>query len=108
MEKKIVKTGLYSFVLSLLVGLLIFKDYQVFPEGDGISTIVHEGLMSYIFKLLRFSAIVSVLSIIIAALDSKALLVTNVHNKLSLLKLVCVAICVMIAAYWIVTGIYVN
>lgn len=108
MEKKIVKTGLYSLGLSLLVGLLLFREYQVFPQGDGIVTIVHDSTMAYIFKLLRYSAIVTILAMLIAALDAKNLLVTNVHNKLSFVKLVCIALCVGIAAYWIVIGVYVN
>jgi hypothetical protein len=108
MEKKIVRTGLYSFILSLLIGVLLFKESQTFHEGTGIVTIVYDNLMPYIFKLVRFSAIVTILAVIIAGLDSKNLLVTNEQNKLSIVKLVCVALCVGLAAFWIVIGVYDN
>lgn len=106
MEKKIVKTGVYSFVLALLVGLLLFKGYatEYFDGSSHVTT--YDELLPYHFKLLRFSAIAALLGMLIAGLDRNNELVTTSQNKVSPVKLGCVAICVGIAAYWIVTGLY--
>lgn len=106
MEKKIVKTGVYSFVLALLVGLLLFKGYATEYFDGSSHVIVYDELLPFLFKLLRFSAIVALLGMLIAGLDRNNELVTTSQNKVSPVKLGCVAICVGIAAYWIVTGLY--
>lgn len=107
MEKRIVKTGVYSFILALFIGLLIFKGYsrEVY-DNSGVVSIMYDNLEEYIFRLLRFSAIVSLLSMLVAGLDRKNELIAADQYATSVVKLACVAICIGLAAYWFVIGIY--
>jgi len=106
MERKIVKTGIYSFILGLLVGLFVFKGYTVDHYSSSSYTIYYDSLDQYIFQLLRFSAACSLLAILIAGFDQQNELIASDRPAIRFLKLICVACCVVIASYWIVIGLY--
>jgi len=106
MERKIVKTGIYSFILALMVGLFVFKGYTVEYHGDSTSTIFYDSLDKYIFLLLRFSAACSILAMIIVGFDSNNDLIASNNAATSIVKFLCVACCIGIGSYWIVIGLY--
>ncbi|MDQ0088511.1 hypothetical protein J2T12_001917 [Paenibacillus anaericanus] len=67
MERRIVKGGIYSFIIGLLIGVLVFPDYQTTNlAGSNVYEIVHDPLRVYLFKLIRFSSILSLLTMIMA------------------------------------------
>lgn len=63
MEQRIVKNGIYGLIVGLLIGVIIFKDYKVEHHPGGWST-TYEPLRMYILKLIRFSAIVSIIAML--------------------------------------------
>lgn len=64
MEQRIFKNGIYGFIVGLLIAVIIFKDYKVdyFPGG---SSTTYEPLREYVLKLIRFSAIVSIITMLL-------------------------------------------
>lgn len=63
MEQRIVKNGIYGLIVGLLIGVVIFKDYKVVHFTGGSST-TFEPLRVYILRLIRFSAIVSIIAML--------------------------------------------
>lgn len=106
MERKIVKTGIYSFILALLVGLFVFKGYTVDYYTSNSYTIIYDSLDQYIFLLLRFSAACSIMAMLIAGFDRNNELIASDNAAIRVVKFLCVACCITIASYWIVIGLY--
>ncbi|RCX21430.1 hypothetical protein DFP94_102183 [Fontibacillus phaseoli] len=67
MEKLIVKTGVYSFLIALLIGVVFFKDTTVVKyDGSAVTELIQLPLRQYLFKLLRFSSLLSLVAMAIA------------------------------------------
>ncbi|WP_248926271.1 hypothetical protein [Paenibacillus hamazuiensis] len=54
MEKKLVKGAVYSFVLSFLLGLLVFPDTDTVHTGSVVETRIIL-MREYLFEVIRFS-----------------------------------------------------
>ncbi|BCB04231.1 hypothetical protein [Bacillus sp. KH172YL63] len=68
MEKIIVKTGMYSFILTFLLLLIGTKRVWKEPEGDGVYTVTSTPYPDFFFTITRYSAIVSIISIVLSAI----------------------------------------
>lgn len=69
MEKYLIKTGIYTFVFSLAFGILFFpKDMALW----GTVTLLRSW-EDYIFELIRFSIIVTILLVLLAFLYKRYL-----------------------------------
>jgi len=67
-----VKTGIYSFIIGLLVGLLWVKDEYRTVQDAGAYITVMKPTKQYVLELLRFASTVSLASLIVAAVKSLA------------------------------------
>lgn len=63
MERKLVKGGIYSFIIGLLVGLLVISNSNTFYNGSGFTTEVYDSFGIYIYKLIRFASFLSVITL---------------------------------------------
>ncbi|PYI54301.1 hypothetical protein [Paenibacillus flagellatus] len=59
MERKLVKGGVYGFLIGLLVGVVLFPDTETTRYISGIREVTYEPLRAYIIKLIRFSSLLS-------------------------------------------------
>jgi hypothetical protein len=59
MERKLLKGALYSFAISILLGLVIFPDTQTTITGAGLSQVREVPLREYFFKLARFASLLT-------------------------------------------------
>ncbi|WP_410769369.1 hypothetical protein [Fontibacillus sp. BL9] len=85
MEKIIVKTGIYSFLIGLLIGLLFFKDTTAVKyDGSGVTEWIQLPLRQYLFKLLRFSSLLSLVAMAIAWI-SRYVVITKEKTKFGVL-----------------------
>ncbi|TMU87005.1 hypothetical protein FGG79_02365 [Bacillus sp. BHET2] len=66
MEKIIVKTGIYSFMLSFLLLLIGMKRVFKASNGDGMYTFSTTPYPEFFFMITRYSAIITVISIVLA------------------------------------------
>lgn len=62
LERKLVKGGIYSFLIGLLIGVLIISDKSTMRLGSGIIETTYESLRIYLFKLIRFSSGISLMT----------------------------------------------
>lgn len=67
MEKKLLKTGIYSFVISILIGLA-FKQNFVVTTYDHVVQKNFTPIEIYIIEILKFSATTTLICILLAAL----------------------------------------
>jgi hypothetical protein len=54
MERKLVKSAIYTFISSLALMIVIFEQNPV-VESDGLYTSQHIELVDYLFMVLRYS-----------------------------------------------------
>lgn len=64
MERKLVKGGIYSFIIGLLIGVVVFPDKETIKLGQGLSETTYEPMRTYLIKLIRFSSVLSLLAIV--------------------------------------------
>ncbi|WP_127532206.1 hypothetical protein [Paenibacillus kobensis] len=63
LEKKLVKTGIYTFIIGLLIGLLLVKDEYRTAHDVGTYLTVGKPWKQYVLELLRFAAKISLVSL---------------------------------------------
>ncbi|WP_207952265.1 hypothetical protein [Paenibacillus turpanensis] len=64
MERKLVKGGIYSFIVGLLIGIVVFPDKETINLGRGLVETNYIPLRVYVMQLVRFSALLSILTIV--------------------------------------------
>lgn len=71
MEKRLVKTGIYSFLIGLLIGFVFFKDTEVIRyDGSSLITTAELPLRTYLLKLVRFSSAASLAAVFVVWIAS--------------------------------------
>ncbi|MCA1054033.1 hypothetical protein LCM10_03455 [Rossellomorea aquimaris] len=68
MEKVIVKTGTYTFILSFFLFVIFMNREEPFEVGDGGMSSFVTPYPDFFFQIFKFSAITTVIAIIIASL----------------------------------------
>lgn len=60
MEKRLVKTGIYVFLIGMLLGIVFIKDTEVIRyDGSSLVETIQLPLRTYLLKLIRFSSAAS-------------------------------------------------
>ncbi|GFN30274.1 hypothetical protein [Paenibacillus xylaniclasticus] len=65
LEKKFIKTGIYSFIIGLLTGLVWVKDEYRVVQDIGVYVPIAKPMKQYVLEVLRFAAIVTLASLAI-------------------------------------------
>lgn len=113
MERRIVKSGIYGFILGLLFGLVFLKDTEVIRyDGSSVKEIVQLPLRVYLFKLLRFSSVLSLVSMVVAWV-SGYFVITGEKTKFSVLvksyfKALILGLLIILVAVFIQSLLYRN
>jgi hypothetical protein len=55
LERKLLKAGIYGFILGLFLSILYYPDVKVINDGNGLITSYPVPLRELIFDILRFS-----------------------------------------------------
>ncbi|MGM0973827.1 MAG: hypothetical protein ACQEW2_13185 [Bacillota bacterium] len=66
MEKIIVKTGIYSFIVSFFLLVAFMKRIESTTEVDGMTSSVITPYPEFFFTIFRYSVITSIIAVIIA------------------------------------------
>ncbi len=67
MEKTIFKAGIYGFIMGVLLCVAFYPDRHVSRIGNA-AEVTYVPLRDYIFDVLRFSAKIALVSVLVAAL----------------------------------------
>lgn len=63
MEKTMIKAVIYSFISALLLGTLLYSDVKSITYNDNVTTTFIIPLREYIFKLIRFATVISIITV---------------------------------------------
>ncbi|WP_404357417.1 hypothetical protein LG291_03315 [Cytobacillus firmus] len=66
MEKIIVKTGIYSFIVSFFLLVAFMKRIESTTDVDGMTSSVITSYPEFFFTIFRYSVITSIIAVIIA------------------------------------------
>lgn len=66
MEKIIVKTGIYSFIVSFFLLVAFMKRIESTTDVDGMTSSVITPYPEFFFTIFRYSVITSIIAVIIA------------------------------------------
>lgn len=75
-ERKLIKAGIYGFIIGLLIGVVLFPDKETIKFASGVKEITYEPMRVYLMKLIRFSALLSLFAVAGVWLKEK-LVITN-------------------------------
>lgn len=65
MEKTLVKTGIYSFIVTFFLLTVLIKREKISTDVEGITTSVVTPYPEFFFNIFRFSIITSMIAVII-------------------------------------------
>ncbi|MGN7177191.1 hypothetical protein BK139_14350 [Paenibacillus sp. FSL R5-0490] len=68
MEKIIVKTGIYSFIVSFFLLVAFMKRIESTKDVDGMTSSIITPFPEFFFTIFRYSVITSIIAVIIAIL----------------------------------------
>ncbi|KON90143.1 hypothetical protein AF332_27305 [Sporosarcina globispora] len=66
MEKIIVKTGIYSFIVSFFLLVAFMKRIESITDVEGMTSSIVTPYPEFFFNIFRYSAITSIIAVIIA------------------------------------------
>lgn len=82
MERKLVKSAIYGFILGLSIMLLFVTDIdKVVSHGSGSYTTYYLGTKDYIIKLIRYSIVFTYMIVIVTLLFELWLKLKNRNNS---------------------------
>ncbi|MEK8132766.1 hypothetical protein WMW72_33290 [Paenibacillus filicis] len=94
MEKTLIKGAIYSFLIATLVGLLLFPDWGTEPSGGRSLIPPAWSAREYILRLLRFDALVTLMTLAVLWFRSRIVLTDKRTSMLDFLKGILLAFCV--------------
>jgi ABC-type spermidine/putrescine transport system permease subunit I len=65
-EKMLVKTGIYSFILSFFLFVVFLKREKTTTDFEGMSSYEVTPFPQFFFQIFRYSVIISIIGIVIA------------------------------------------
>lgn len=65
MEKFLVKTGIYSFVISFLLLFILIPREESTTDLNGMSSFTETSYTDFFFNLARYSVIISIISVVV-------------------------------------------
>ncbi len=112
MEKRIVKSGVYGFLIGLLIGIVFLKDTEVIRHVGSFKETAELPLRMYLFKLLRFSSIFSLVSMVLVWISGH-FVITNEKTKFVVLlksyfKALILGLLIILMAVFIQSLLYRN
>ncbi|MEG9295175.1 hypothetical protein V6B33_01830 [Mangrovibacillus sp. Mu-81] len=66
MEKILVKTGIYSFIISFFLFVAFFKREKMTTDFEGMSSYEVTPFSQFFFQIFRYSVIISIIGVVIA------------------------------------------
>jgi hypothetical protein len=67
-EKILVKTGVYSIIVSFFLFVTFFKREKMTTDFEGMSSIEVTPFPQYFFQIFRYSVIISIIAVVVAFL----------------------------------------
>jgi predicted cation transporter len=67
LEKILVKTGIYSFIVSFFLFVVFFKREKLTTDVDGMSSYEITPFPQYFFQIFRYSVIISIIAVVVAS-----------------------------------------
>jgi ABC-type spermidine/putrescine transport system permease subunit I len=67
LEKILVKTGIYSFIISFFLFVVFFKREKLTTDVDGMSSYEITPFPQYFFQIFRYSVIISIIAVVVAS-----------------------------------------
>lgn len=101
-----IKGAIYSFLLGVLLGLLIFPDKEVISIAKGVTETVYEPLRVYFMKVIRFASIITLFTVIVIWIKETIVFTKNKANLMELIRNFCVAFVSVLVLILVVSLVY--